>query len=362
MVGFPATAYGLCNAAGGDARAVWRTLLAGGSGLRPARDRGGSFGAVELEPSGARGLQLLGRVLEPVPAPVTRACRRWGASRVGAVVATSSGALAGLEAGVRGTALETSHLPGAHVELVARATGLRGPAYALVGGATTGLRALGTALRLLEGDAVDAVVVAAVQAPAATSCRHFESGGWVSAEPCRPWGLGRDGTSLGEGAAFVLLERHGSAFVELRAVAEAGAVGTSTFDPSIQVESLRASLRRGGVAPRDVGSIHLQACGLPDGDAVEAEAVRTVFGPTPRVLTSAAATGHMFAASSLTGVVLAALALREGHLPSAPASPVDPRCWPEPPVGGAVEGDFAVAHAWDLDGATASVVLGVRDR
>ena len=67
----------------------------------------------------------------------------------------------------------------------------------------------GTAQRWLAGDAVDAVLVGGADSLCQLTLRGFKSLGLLSESPTRPFSAEREGINIGEGAAFLLIEREG---------------------------------------------------------------------------------------------------------------------------------------------------------
>jgi 3-oxoacyl-(acyl-carrier-protein) synthase len=198
-------------------------------------------------------------------------------------------------------------------------------------------------------------VVGGVDSPSKAVERLFAGRRWLSTERCRPFGARRDGTSLGEGAALILLERQGEATVELLAVAEARPRGGPALEAAVHLTAMRNALQAGAVPPERVGCLHAQACGFARADAVEAQAFQAMFGSRVPLLASAGATGHLLGAAAATGVALAASCLEAGIVPVSVGLD-GMRTTPA-----RLEGDFAVVHAWGLDGSAVSIVLGVRD-
>jgi 3-oxoacyl-[acyl-carrier-protein] synthase II len=164
----------------------------------------------------------------------------------------------------------------------------------------------------------------------------FEPGGAATA--VRPFAADRSGFALGEGAAFVRLDsaeharRRGA-----RAYAQLAGWGLSCDathltkpDAPGQARALRAALRRAGLQPRDVGYCNAHGTATRIGDAVEREALATVWGDaldTLQVSSTKALHGHLLGAAGALEAVVTVLALHRRALPpNAHGASADPDC------------------------------------
>ena len=147
----------------------------------------------------------------------------------------------------------------------------------------------------------------------------------------RPFSADADGTVLGEGLGMVVLktladaERDGD-----RVYAVIRGIGTSSdgrsqsiYAPHAagQARALRDAYRRAGVDPATVELIEAHGTGTKVGDAVEFEALRTVFrearddGTWCGIGSVKSQIGHTKAAAGAAGLIKAALAVHHGVLP-----------------------------------------------
>src|SRR6185312_13117064 len=140
---------------------------------------------------------------------------RYGASRVGIVVASSTGGLAESEHAY-GVWSREAQLPAAYsfershafyslVEVLRGLSGARGPGYVVSTACSSGNKVFGSAQRLLAAGTVDAVLVGGIDTLCQITVRGFHSLGILSTKPCRPFGRERDGTSIGEGGALFVI-------------------------------------------------------------------------------------------------------------------------------------------------------------
>lgn len=145
-------------------------------------------------------------------------------------------------------------------------------------------------------------------------------------EPCRPFDDSRAGLNLGEGAAYIVLERLSDA-VARRAKPLAVLAGwgnacdafhqtASSDDGEGSYRSMKEALGRAGIAPGDVQYINAHGTGTPNNDASESVAMKRLFGDSmPAVSSTKSATGHTTSASGSIESVISVLSLRHQFLP-----------------------------------------------
>ena len=145
---------------------------------------------------------------------------------------------------------------------------------------------------------------------------------------CRPFDATREGTVLGEGAAFLVLENAQRAAARgARRYAEVVGYGSAldafrVTDPEPSgrgaVLSMRRALRDAELAPAEIDCVNAHATGTPKNDAVETAAIKEVLGPRAREIPVHAVksmTGHLIAASGAVEAVAAVLTLSEHVVP-----------------------------------------------
>ena len=84
---------------------------------------------------------------------------------------------------------------------------IEGPGAVISTACSSGAKAFAAAQRMIEADVIDAALVGGVDSLCLTTLYGFHSLQLMAAGPCRPCAVDRDGISIGEGAAFALLER-----------------------------------------------------------------------------------------------------------------------------------------------------------
>ncbi|MEN3583994.1 beta-ketoacyl-[acyl-carrier-protein] synthase family protein [Streptomyces sp. ZYX-F-203] len=202
---------------------------------------------------------------------------------------------------------------------------LRGPRVVLSNACAASAVALGYAAELLWREDVDYVLCGGVDPLASLSAYGFSSLGALDPEPCSPMSAST-GLTLGEGAAFVLLEpAEGAARRGARVLAELGGYGLTCDghhqtapDPSGKgaCAAMDQALRTAGLGPEDVDYLNLHGTGTPANDSSEPKAVKKLFGPDiPPVSSTKSIVGHTLGAAGAVEAVVSTLAIDRGVLP-----------------------------------------------
>ncbi len=218
---------------------------------------------------------------------------------------------------------------------VAREFRFGGASFTVSAGAASGLRALATAVRALQADELDAVLVGAVDlcgdlraVALSQTLRPFSPTGRLI-----PFDPAANGTLPGEGAVALVLKRLDRALAEqdrvvavVRGIGAAGGGGIDAGVSSAEAyrQSLSQALQEAGIGPADIGLIEAHGSGIPAEDALEQQVLDGWAGPAalPRLDSAKTICGHTGAGAGLVSVLKAALYLHHGML-SAPV-PADP--------------------------------------
>jgi 3-oxoacyl-[acyl-carrier-protein] synthase II len=219
-----------------------------------------------------------------------------------------------------------SMLPATHAETLAHRLRLGGPRYTVVTACSSGSVALAEAAALIAEGVVDCAVAGGVDAMTRLCFMGFNTLKLLDPEPCRPFDRDRRGMSIGEGAAFVVLEAADHARQRgARAYAELAGHGMTTDAYHVtapepggegMVRAMRAAMADAGVTPAAVGYVNAHGTATPQNDRIEAHAIRQVFGGG-RVLVSSSKSmiGHTMAAAGGLEAVATILALTHETVP-----------------------------------------------
>ena len=264
---------------------------------------------------------------------VEEAARRLGRARVGVFLGTSTAGILQTELAYRARDPVTGALPEAFdyaathntfsvADYVRRRLSLEGPAVVVSCACASSAKVFAAAQRMIEAGLIEAALVGGVDSLCLTTLYGFHSLQLCAAGPCRPFDVARDGISIGEAAAFALLERPSSRTasddVLLLGVGESNdAYHMSAPHPEGRGARLamEAALLDAGLGPGAIDYINLHGTGTPSNDRSESQAVASVFGASTPCSSTKGATGHALGAAGALEAVISALALRHSLMP-----------------------------------------------
>ena len=266
---------------------------------------------------------------------VRRAAQHYGTQRIGVFLGTSTSGILQTEIAYRQRALVDGKASGAlpaslHYgethntysvgRYVRAALGLQGPAYVVSTACSSSAKVFAAAQRMIDAGLVDAAVVGGVDSLCMTTLYGFKSLELVSSDICRPWDAHRAGLSLGEGAAFALLERDPEVVQAWFLGAGESSDGHHMSSPHPEgagaAAAMRGALAQAGLQPTDVDYLNLHGTGTPGNDAAEDRAVSAVFGTSLPCSSTKGYTGHTLGAAGGVEAAIAVLALQHGFMPA----------------------------------------------
>ncbi|MGO9947308.1 MAG: beta-ketoacyl-[acyl-carrier-protein] synthase family protein [Steroidobacteraceae bacterium] len=264
---------------------------------------------------------------------VQAAASRWGRRRVGVFIGTSTSGILQTElayrardphSGVLPPSFEyaTTHNSFSVADYVRQRCRLEGPAVAVSSACASSAKVFGSARRMIEAGLIDAALVGGTDSLCLTTLYGFHSLQLSSTAPCRPFDVARDGISIGEAAAFAVLERppddlqDGS--VLLLGIGESSdAYHMSAPHPEGlgAKRAMQAALMAASLEPGDLDYINLHGTGTPSNDRSESQAITSIFGPTTPCSSTKGATGHTLGAAGALEAMICALAIKNGLMP-----------------------------------------------
>jgi 3-oxoacyl-[acyl-carrier-protein] synthase II len=352
------TGLGVKSPAGNDIATFWETLLAGrsmaaditgfdpsGLPVRFACEVKGFDGVEYLGPKEVRRVDRNAQLGFAAAVDAFRDAGETGAdpARCAVVAGVGIGGLATLEEQervliARGPSRVTPFLvpmmmPNATPAIVAMQLGWTGPNICVATACAAGTHAVGEGARLIRDGTSDVVLaggaeavvvpvaIAAFARMGALSSRHDDPGA-----ASRPFDVERDGFVIGEGAAFLVLERMDRALARGATIhgeilgygrnADAYHITAPSPGGSGATACMQLALDDAGLAPSAIGHVNAHGTSTPLNDASEAEAITKVFsGSPPPVTSTKGVTGHLIAAAGAVEAVACVLAVRDGQAP-----------------------------------------------
>lgn len=270
--------------------------------------------------------RLIEHCYGPISEAVTDMRDRFGPTRLGVVIGTSTSGVS--EAGdairqkqARGEWPERfsfrAQLLGDTARYAASRCGALGPYYTISTACTSGARALAAGARLLRADLCDAVLCGGADTLAPLTLNGFAALDSLSNEPCNPMSRNRKGLNIGEGGALFLLSRRSGPYRLAGWGESSDAHHISAPDPNGigATLALRRAVDLAGIQPAQVDYIHLHGTATPLNDRMEAGVIARAFGPSTPASSTKPLTGHTLGAAGAVQAALCLMALEHGQLP-----------------------------------------------
>lgn len=264
---------------------------------------------------------------------VREAVSKYGPDRVGVFMGTSTSGILQTELAYRRRDPVTGALPADFVYAKTQNTfsvadftrsyfGLTAPAVAISSACSSSAKVFGSARRMIEAGLIDAAIVGGVDSLCLTTLYGFNSLGLLSQQACRPYDTQRDGISIGEAAAFALLERvpenlDDNAILLLGIGESSDAYHMSSPHPEGlgAKMAIEGALKTAGLEATNIDYINLHGTATQTNDAAESKAISAVFDRDVPCSSTKGATGHTLGAAGGIEAVICALALQNNLLP-----------------------------------------------
>lgn len=218
--------------------------------------------------------------------------------------------------------LPQSNECGKSTEEMAALAGLEGAECCTISTAcSSALNSIILGSEMLLNDKVDIVIAGGSEALSKFHLNGFNTLMILDKERCRPFDATRAGLNLGEGAAFVVLQKNAD-----NALAYVSGYGNrcDAFHQTASSENgegaflaMSDAISMAGLQPSDIQYVNAHGTGTPNNDPSESAALMRVFGSAmPEVSSTKAFTGHTTSASGSIETVISILAMQNAFTPA----------------------------------------------
>lgn len=266
---------------------------------------------------------------------VEQAKQRYGAHRLGIFLGTStSGILESEQAYLSDQFLDSGVLPDSihfreqHnsfsvADFVRSYYQIKGPANVISTACSSSAKVFASAARYIESGLCDAAIVGGVDSLCMTTLYGFNSLELVSKEVCRPADTNRRGLSIGEAAAFVLLEKPCNTGLQTPSVLLKGygessdAWHMSSPHPEGRgaLKAMQQALKHSGLQASDIDYVNLHGTATMANDQMEDNALSQLFSSPVSCSSTKGWTGHTLGAAGSVEAIYSALCIQHDFMP-----------------------------------------------
>lgn len=266
------------------------------------------------------------------------------------------------------------------LEMVAHC-GFGGPSATFSAACTSASHAIGEACKAIQAGRADVMLAGGTDAPlsaplfaAWNAMRVLSAWDGDPAGACRPFSKDRSGLVLGEGAAFVVLEKleHARARSAEPLGYICGYASNTTYEhptrPAVEPERtvIQAAMLDAGIDSSQLDYIYAHGTGTKANDGVETAAIKAALGEhayRAAVSSPKASYAHTLGACGAFGCITAVLALRHRTAPpTMNLDEPDPECdlnYVPNEAQTLASGHYALVNAFGFGGSNATLVVGV---
>ncbi len=218
------------------------------------------------------------------------------------------------------------------------------------------------AYRLIKYGIIDKALVIGVDALSITPMFGFDSLKLVSPGGTKPLSKDRDGLSLGEGGAILLLEDNpaNNPIAEITGISSNsdGYHITSPNPEGIQQkECILNSLNESGIDSEKIDYINAHGTGTPTNDEIEINVIKSIFAPNVIVTSLKGFVGHTVGSSAIVELAICMEMLKNKIIfqPDNFSNPIDEKYIPEKTVEKDVK--YFIKNSFGFGGNNVSMVI-----
>lgn len=227
---------------------------------------------------------------------------------------------------VGGTEASEAYSCGNNTQAIARLVGIECQMTTISTACSSALNAIILGTRMLLRNETDLVLAGGTEALSVFHLNGFNSLMILDHTVCRPFDATRQGLNLGEGAAYLILERTDDARQQksnfLAYITGWGNRCDAYHQTATSPEgegaflAMKDALQMAGLKPEEIDYINAHGTGTPDNDRSESTALRRVFVDSmPPISSTKSLTGHTTSASGSIEAVICLIAMQEKFIP-----------------------------------------------
>ncbi|MCP4671179.1 MAG: beta-ketoacyl-[acyl-carrier-protein] synthase family protein [Desulfobacula sp.] len=203
--------------------------------------------------------------------------------------------------------------------------GFSGPGINVVNACSSGTDAIGVAMSWIKKGICDIAIAGGADELNRVPVAGFNSLGILSDSVCKPFDKNRDGLNLGEGSAFVVLEKESTAMARKAPVlAECcsyaiAADGYHLTTPRPDGKGLKTAIKKAlfnaDLSAEDIDFINAHGTATKNNDQVEGFVFKNMFSQKTKVFSIKGYTGHTLGAAGAIDAAVTILSLKKQWLP-----------------------------------------------
>lgn len=189
---------------------------------------------------------------------------------------------------------------------------------------SSALNAVILGAEMLKNDEADVVIAGGTEGLSKFHLNGFNTLMILDHQRCRPFDETRAGINLGEGAAYVVLQRKKDCNGTFKAYISGYSNSCDAFHQTATSEeawgpvlAMSQALKMSSLNTDDIDYVNAHGTGTPNNDLTESVAIKNVFGDNiPYISSTKAYTGHTTSASGAIELVICLLAMEHNFIPS----------------------------------------------
>ena len=228
---------------------------------------------------------------------------------------------------VGGTEATEQYSCGNNTQAIARMVGVDCEQSTISTACSSALNAIILGTRMLLCDETDIVLAGGTEALSLFHLNGFNSLMILDHDVCRPFDATRQGLNLGEGAAYLVLQRTPDAHLQgsnIQAYITGWGNRCDAFHQTATSENgegafmaMTEALQMAHLRPEEIDYVNAHGTGTPDNDKSESTALRRVFAANmPPVSSTKSLTGHTTSASGSIEAVICLIAMQSRFIPA----------------------------------------------